>query len=174
MLNKFRQGFTLIELLVVISIIGVLSTLAVVSFTNSRSKARDTARFSDVRAIQAGVELYIENNSLPPDPAQESWADLQSLVGSSLEGGALPLDPKAAEGYPYVYCHSGHDYLIAAVMENNQEIPNDIDTAHNYTINSECIFSQGADLNLDCADTNGGGALGAKTGSVFCVGYVKQ
>jgi len=169
-----KRGFSLIELLVVISIIGTLSTLAVVSFTNSRSKGRDTVRFSNVRAIQEAVELYIENNSLSPDPPEETWTSLESLVGFSMEGGALPLDPKSSEGYPYIYCHSGHEYLIAAVLENNQEIQNDIDNAHNYTINSECIFSQGADLNLDCADTDGGGALGVKTGSVFCVGYAKQ
>lgn len=35
-----KKGFTLIELLVVIAIIGLLSTLSVVSFTNSREKAR--------------------------------------------------------------------------------------------------------------------------------------
>src|SRR5512133_2687681 len=35
-----KRGFTLIELLVVIAIIGLLSTLSVVSFSNSREKAR--------------------------------------------------------------------------------------------------------------------------------------
>jgi prepilin-type N-terminal cleavage/methylation domain-containing protein len=35
-----KRGFTLIELLVVIAIIGLLSTLSVVSFSNSKEKAR--------------------------------------------------------------------------------------------------------------------------------------
>ncbi|HBR13299.1 MAG TPA: hypothetical protein DD697_01180, partial [Candidatus Komeilibacteria bacterium] len=84
---KIVQGFTLIELIVVIAIIGILSTLAVVSFNDSRSKARDSERLSDVRAIQGAVELYIENNGTAPDPFLETWTDLQALIGVNLQAG---------------------------------------------------------------------------------------
>ncbi|OJI07838.1 hypothetical protein BK004_00105 [bacterium CG10_46_32] len=58
---KYKQkntGFTLIELLVVISIIGILSTLAVVSLNNARVKARDAKRVSDIKQLQTALELY--------------------------------------------------------------------------------------------------------------------
>ena len=60
---NIRKGFTLIELLVVIAIIGVLSTLAVVSFQGARGKARDAQRLSAVKALQQGLEFYYNDNS---------------------------------------------------------------------------------------------------------------
>ena len=42
--NLSARGFTLIELLVVISIIGILSSFAVVSLNSARAKARDALR----------------------------------------------------------------------------------------------------------------------------------
>ena len=57
-----RSGFTLVELLVVISIIGMLSSLAVVSLNSARIKARDAKRLADVRQIQTALELYFNSN----------------------------------------------------------------------------------------------------------------
>lgn len=53
-----QKGFTLIELLMVISIIGVLSTIAMTSLNGVRAKARDAKRYSDMKAIQKAIELY--------------------------------------------------------------------------------------------------------------------
>lgn len=52
------KGFTLIELLVVISIISVLSTVAMTSLQGARLKARDTQRLSDVEQIVNALEIY--------------------------------------------------------------------------------------------------------------------
>ncbi|MDP1709392.1 MAG: type II secretion system protein [Candidatus Komeilibacteria bacterium] len=64
--KKYQQGFTLIELLVVISIIGILSTLAVVSLNDARTKARDAKRISDVKQVQTALELFLtDRNGYP-------------------------------------------------------------------------------------------------------------
>jgi type II secretion system protein G len=61
--KKKYAGFTLIELLVVISIIGILSTLAVVSLNNARVKARDAKRVSDIKQLQTALELYASDKN---------------------------------------------------------------------------------------------------------------
>ncbi len=62
-----RKGFTLIELLVVISIIGLLSTLAVVSLSAARVRGRDAKRLADGRNLQGALELYAsEKGTYPP------------------------------------------------------------------------------------------------------------
>lgn len=60
--NQF--GFTLIELLVVISIIGLLSTMAVVSLNSARQKSRDAKRISDVKQLSSLIELENANLSV--------------------------------------------------------------------------------------------------------------
>ena len=53
-----KKGFTLIELLVVIAIIGLLSSVVLVSMTNTRRSARDSRRKADMRQIITAQEMY--------------------------------------------------------------------------------------------------------------------
>ena len=57
-----KPGFTLIELLVVIAVIGLLSSLVVVSVGGARGKARDSRRQSDMKQITSAQELYYNDN----------------------------------------------------------------------------------------------------------------
>ncbi|MEX2028477.1 MAG: prepilin-type N-terminal cleavage/methylation domain-containing protein [Candidatus Curtissbacteria bacterium] len=83
---KTASGFTLIELLVVISIIGILSALAVVSFSGAQARARDGQRKSDLKAISTALQLYYNDNGQYPT---ETWCD--SSIGSA--GSACPISP---------------------------------------------------------------------------------
>lgn len=56
--NEKKNAFTLIELLVVISIIGIMSTVAMTSLNGVRKKARDARRLSDMKQIINALELY--------------------------------------------------------------------------------------------------------------------
>lgn len=72
MITKDNRGFTLVELLVVISIIGLLSTLAVVALQGARVKSRDAKRVADIKQVQTALELYASEKgvypTLPPLP----------------------------------------------------------------------------------------------------------
>lgn len=60
--NNLYHGFTLIELLVVISIIGLLSTFALISLDNARKKARNAKRSADLKQIQSAIENYAQDH----------------------------------------------------------------------------------------------------------------
>ncbi|MUL35555.1 type IV pilin-like G/H family protein [Gloeocapsopsis dulcis] len=62
--KKKSEGFTLIELLVVIIIIGILSAIALPSFLNQASKARQSEARTNVGALnRAQQSFYLENQS---------------------------------------------------------------------------------------------------------------
>jgi prepilin-type N-terminal cleavage/methylation domain-containing protein len=58
MKNLTKKGFTLVELLVVISIIGLLSTIAIVSLGSARAKSRDTKRIADMKQVSTALEQF--------------------------------------------------------------------------------------------------------------------
>jgi len=60
--KHFHQGFTLVELLVVISIIGILSSFAVVSLNTARMKARDALRKGDMAQLRTALNIYYDDN----------------------------------------------------------------------------------------------------------------
>ncbi len=70
------RGFTLIELLVVIAIMGILSSVALASLSESRANARDAQRLLDMRSIETALEMYrLQHGELPnetPAPGSPS------------------------------------------------------------------------------------------------------
>ena len=89
-------GFTLIELLVVITIIGILATGGVVTYTSQIQKARDTTRITDVKALQSGIEQYYQDKAEYPDATTASFSGVTSYVPK------MPKDPKSGQ-----FCNNG-------------------------------------------------------------------
>ena len=75
-----RKGFTLVELLVVISIIGILSAIAVPKFQNATASARGAKIMADLRTIDSASMIYYASAGGYP-------ADLTTLVNANLLGG---------------------------------------------------------------------------------------
>lgn len=123
-----QKGFTLVELLVVISIIGVLSSVVLVSLNSARAKARDTRRITDLKQMQTALEIYYDKNGQYPLPAGGSlvWSGHcpdygnynNYILGLAPDYMAsLPVDPKYDESYyGYLYKSDGKDYALIAHM----------------------------------------------------------
>jgi prepilin-type N-terminal cleavage/methylation domain-containing protein len=111
-----RKGFTLIELLVTTAIIGVLSSVSLVSYNYIRVKSRDTARVADIKTLRTAVESYFEFYSHYP-AAGEHGLILGSPEAKSISEAGLtpagqevepifllnvPANPEPG-GVPFVY-----------------------------------------------------------------------
>ena len=121
--TNFKYGFTMIELLVVISIIGVLATLVMVSFTSSQKQAKDTQRKSDLRQYQTALESYA-NKTGGLYPSRTATVDASSLCATLGISGTCPTDPKPPAIYSYISNGSGNpsndaaDYVLWTLLEN--------------------------------------------------------
>jgi prepilin-type N-terminal cleavage/methylation domain-containing protein len=71
---KKQAGFTLIELLVVIALIGILSSVILVSVNSARGKARDAQRMSSLDQVRVALALYYaEHGAYPIATGYSPW-----------------------------------------------------------------------------------------------------
>lgn len=133
-----RKGFTLIELLIVIAIIGILAAALLVSLGGARKAGRDARRITDLRQVQAALELYFNKCARYPgdascaDAASQNWTGMESAVtGASINVTKLPKDP--INSLPYIYSYGveptiGQSYVLKAVLESdNNALRDDLD-----------------------------------------------
>lgn len=118
-----NKAFTLIEMLVVISLIGILATLALVSFGPSQKQARDTTRKSDLKQFQTSIENYATLNSglypIHTTTLQITSTD-SSFCTAELNLSSCPIDPKNSDNliYKYISNATGSDFVLWAGLEN--------------------------------------------------------
>lgn len=162
--NQNKAGFTLIELLVVISIIGILSSLVLVSTQDMRAKARDAKRKQDLAQIAKAVEFYnldygrykIINSGWGSSTGEGcgcGWFNYEGGVyGRSVaralaeDGGKVPIikDPSGGvtssptSGYCYMLYLRGNGFYVYAKLEK----PSDQDLA-TCDANAQCPTSYG-------------------------------
>ncbi|MDE2040947.1 MAG: type II secretion system protein [Patescibacteria group bacterium] len=134
---RSRSGFTLIELLMVIVIIALLTSVILSSLANSKGKARDGKRISDISQIQLSLEQYFDRcNVYPPtiDPSNSLYTDPNQcsanpgiLMSSFIS--TMPTPPSgsslAQSQYDYAYNSTRTDYALHAVLENTNDAVKD-------------------------------------------------
>jgi len=121
--NDKKSGFTLFELLVSISIIAVMTAVAVVSFGGLNKKTRDQRRISDVEKVRVALESYKQINNFYPDST-----NAQNLL---ISGGFLdkwPTDPKQGSSLLYYQRVLTTTYLLCSPVElAGSTVPNTTD-----------------------------------------------
>lgn len=107
MKNKRKLGFTLIELLVVVSVIGVLSSIAVANFSDAFIRTKVARAKSDLKALTTAIELYrVDHQTVPPvqGPFEPSYYQrLEHLIEPIAYMNELPTDPFQPMISPYMF-----------------------------------------------------------------------
>ena len=107
-----NHGFTLIEIMVVVVILGILAAIVVPRVMDRPDDARITKVKSDVRALEAALNLYRLDNFAYPDTNQ----GLQALVErprtgpeprNYRSGGYMDRLPRDPWGNDYQYLNPG-------------------------------------------------------------------
>ena len=123
-----KKGFTLIELLIVIAIIGILAAALLVSLGGARQSARDARRVSDLRNVQAALELYFNKSAGYPmgdNTSTSNWSTLSNgLTGAGVGINRVPNDPISGRNYKYASYNGEQQYILGATLENESaQIP---------------------------------------------------
>lgn len=86
-----KSGFTMVELLIVIVIIGIMSSMMMLSTGSATDKAEATKIVSDLRNIQSATVLYFADNETWP--TKNDMSDVSSYLSGKLESnGTYSLD----------------------------------------------------------------------------------
>ena len=127
-LKENNLAFSLIEILIIISIIGILSTFAIIALGSVREKARDTKRKNDISTIGRFMTLSC---FLPNDGAGKY--DLADLAAELLLQNpkyekylkSIPQDPLSGtaiqSNYTYIVNEDGDKCALYANLENKDE-----------------------------------------------------
>ncbi len=120
---KKNKGFTLLELLVVIAIIGILSTIVMVSLSDTRQRAQDARLESYLNQARTRSQIYYLDDftytnfctedeflvSLIEEILEDSIDDDLEDINCSADGEKFCLSFKSASDSDKVYCvdHTG-------------------------------------------------------------------
>lgn len=115
-----KEGFTLIEILVVVALIAILVGVVYAALGESRKKARDTNRISDLSNIELALKLHRQTVATDGEPPHGIGFDTGMTIGVGNAIDALlapfmpvvPKDPQNDTDHAYVY-DSDHDCSAA-------------------------------------------------------------
>jgi len=80
-----RGAFTLIELLVVVSIISILSAIALPNFLEAQTRARVARMQADMRTVAVALEMYrVDNNNYIPRQRYRPGATTSRTLGDAM------------------------------------------------------------------------------------------
>lgn len=114
---KSAKGFTLIELLVAMTIVAILSGLALVSLEGARKGSRDSKRKTDLEQIRSALEMCRADSGSYPSGSKYSNDTITCGVAPNTYTYQIPADP-ISTNHRYVYNQiSASSYRLCASLE---------------------------------------------------------
>ncbi len=123
-----RVAFTLIELMVVVSIIAILTTLGISSYSTAIKKSRDGRCKSDIQNIAQALVLYRSDEGVYP-------GSTASLVANYMS--AIPKDEKS--GTDYIYTVASNFKTFSLCTPTALEYPKGNANSSSNTAFSNCV-----------------------------------
>lgn len=178
-----KKGFTLVELLVAISIIAILSTIGLITFSGIQSKARDSARKNNLRTLATALEIYFQKNSHyvsgygtkcikdPNNPQANDTEVFDNNIRPLMSGENIPIASYCYTGDP-----TGISFRLFTKLENCKSDPDVIPgvncgtAKYNYSLVSDNLTLALApdDGGLSGGGGGGGSGGGGPVGAATC------
>jgi general secretion pathway protein G len=128
MMKSARRGFTLIELMVVITIIAILSTIALFGINKAQASARDVSRQQIMNGLRTALERYYSDNQA----YYTTTNNFCGLTAALVAAGYLPSQPNdpstkaaicgsgnpTAGGATYTYVGAAGSYTLTLAKES--------------------------------------------------------
>lgn len=154
-----KRGFTLVELLVVITIISILVSIGLGSFTTTQKKSRDAKRKAYLSQIAESLEAYYNDKGQYPadndagnlmacgvDAEEEcTWgtSSMQNTTTGTVYIITLPQDPVAGHTYYYDANLAQTSYQLYAYLENERDPVLDLLTLSSPDCGTDLICNYG-------------------------------
>jgi len=129
-----KRYFTLLQLLIFITLILGVAVIFTLTLFSAYSKSRDVKRVSDIRQMQAALNMYfLDVGQYPLQLADNFNLSSVKFLSTGNEAGfgneavgmtlmsPLPSDPKNTRSYIYRSSGDGSRYFIKFVLENNND-----------------------------------------------------
>jgi prepilin-type N-terminal cleavage/methylation domain-containing protein len=127
------KGFTIVELIISITLLVILWTVSVMSYTSYLAWVRDTKRISDLESLNKALTIYRTKYKLPnPEDFVNIIWDLWSVISSQwylwksammkvwfTDGWIDPLDKKY---YTYYRTSNARYFQLMALLENKNKL----------------------------------------------------
>ncbi len=113
---KTRKAFTLIEFMVAMSLVAILSGIAMGNFMGTQKRGRDVRRQSDLNQYRVALENYASTNS-GTYPTTSGITNLNTALANYMTG--FPTDPQG-NSYTFFVDPTGTVWVLGACGEVNK------------------------------------------------------